>query len=515
MIATEDHCFRNELQGLLEETLPDEQEQRVTSHLDHCSQCQAALQELVGGVELWQEATRVLASDSPTLNSYTPGSSVNQDHVAWVGELLQPCDDTNVMGLLDQRPVHEVVGHGGMGVVLKVWDAKLNRFLAAKMLSPMLASTGTARQRFFREAQSAAAVVHPNIVPIYDIVTTGKLPYILMPLVGGGSLQQRIEEQGSLPLVEVLGIGLQLADALTAAHAQGLVHRDIKPANILLDSGGRRVLLSDFGLARTLDDASMTASGLISGTPHYMSPEQARGSTLDGRSDLYGLGAILYAMATGHPPVRGTSPLEVLRRVTDEPVTHPSQVNETLPAWFDTLLQQFLCKDRDRRITSATQAGELLRACLAHVRTPAQARLPAVVQTGRNRRRVAILVSAGLLTLITIGHWTSGILQFTPDKPVQSEKRMGMPSELSVNSDAAKMAETTGRSKPTLQPYTQTEIGESNRLPNELLSNPEYRPFTSADTTSTSLDFSGQELDRQLQDLQSQLDSLQGDLNSQ
>ena len=92
---------------------------------------------------------------------------------------------------------------------------------------------------------------------------------------------------------------------------------------------------------------------------------------------------------------------------------------------------------------------------------------------------------------------------------------MGMPSELSVNSDAAKMAETTGRSKPTLQPYTQTEIGESNRLPNELLSNPEYRPFTSADTTSTSLDFSGQELDRQLQDLQSQLDSLQGDLNSQ
>lgn len=428
MIATGDHCFRDDLLQLIDDKLSSDQEQEITRHLDHCAQCQQALQNLVGAPELWQEVSSILTTSPPSTQTNCRADNPthprlpNGDHVAWVSDLLQPSSQEDCLGLLDDRPVHGVIGHGGMGVVLRVWDAKLNRFLAAKMLSPMLASVGAARQRFFREAQSAAAVVHPNIVPIYDISTQSKLPYILMPVVDGGSLQQRIESHGPLPLVEVLAIGLQVAEALLAAHAQGLVHRDIKPANILLDSGGRRVLLSDFGLARTLDDASMTASGMISGTPHYMSPEQARGVALDGRSDLYGLGAVLFAMATGHPPVRGTSPLEVLRRVNEDPIPSACQSNETLPLWFDRLLLKFLDKARENRLADAQQGIDLLRGALAHLRSPVQTPLPDSLkepstasvpkaESDRSRRSSPFgLIAVATLLLSIVAGFTSGLL---------------------------------------------------------------------------------------------------------
>ncbi len=250
----------------------------------------------------------------------------------------------------------------------------------------MLASTGTARQRFFREAQAVAAVVHPNIVPIYAVTCEGSLPYIVMPLVGGGSLQQRIERDGPLAIGDVLSIGLQIAEALIAAHKQGIIHRDIKPANILIDEGGHRVMLSDFGLARVLDDASMTASGLVAGTPNYMSPEQARGESVDARSDLYSLGAVLYTMATGHPPVRGDSPLAVLRRVTEDKPRIVHELNEAMPAWLDRLIGRFLAKSTDRRVASAEDAAELLRGCLGHLRAPSRMPLPSEIASRRSLR---------------------------------------------------------------------------------------------------------------------------------
>src|SRR5262249_29409220 len=151
-------------------------------------------------------------------------------------------------------------------------------------------------QRFTREAQAAAAVSHDHIVTIHAVEEASGLPYLVMQLVAGMSLQERLDREGPMELPEILRIGLQTASGLAAAHAQGLVHRDIKPANILLENGVERVKITDFGLARAAADASLTQEGVVAGTPHYMSPEQARGEAIDQRSDLFSLGSVLYAM---------------------------------------------------------------------------------------------------------------------------------------------------------------------------------------------------------------------------
>src|SRR5205807_5419030 len=141
------------------------------------------------------------------------------------------------------------------------------------------------------------------------------VPYFVMQFIDGVTLQQKIDRGGPLDVREVLRIGLQTAAGLAAAHKQGLIHRDIKPANILLENGVERVKITDFGLARAADDASLTQSGVVSGTPQYMAPEQARGEALDGRADLFSLGSVLYFMCTGRPPFRATESMAVLKRV--------------------------------------------------------------------------------------------------------------------------------------------------------------------------------------------------------
>src|SRR5205814_9742171 len=173
-----------------------------------------------------------------------------------------------------------------------------------KVMAPQLAASATARRRFTREARAAAAVTHDHVVTIHAVEDAGPLPHIVMQFVAGTSLQDRLDRTGPLPLAEVLRIGMQTASGLAAAHAQGLVHRDVKPANILLENGVERVKLTDFGLARAADDASLTHSGQVAGTPAYMSPEQAEGKPVDARSDLFSLGSVLYAMLAGRPAFR-------------------------------------------------------------------------------------------------------------------------------------------------------------------------------------------------------------------
>ena len=192
-------------------------------------------------------------------------------------KLLAPTDDDRMIGRWGTYEVVGVVGTGGMGVVLKAFDAALNRYVAIKVLAPHLGSSGAARKRFSREAQASAAVVHDNVIEIYGVAEAAGLPYLVMPYVRGPSLQRRLDDEGPLALAEILRVGMQAAAGLAAAHAQGLVHRDVKPANILLADGIERVKLTDFGLARAADDASLTKTGVIAGTPQYMSPEQARG----------------------------------------------------------------------------------------------------------------------------------------------------------------------------------------------------------------------------------------------
>src|SRR5262245_34695837 len=177
------------------------------------------------------------------------------EHVSGVGDhlsldFLAPSDAKGSLGRLGHYEVLEVIGRGGMGIVLRAFDEKLHRVVAVKVLAPALAGSGSARQRFVREARAAAAVSHDNVIDIYAVEDAGPVPYLVMKCINGRTLQDKLDRSGPLELKEVLRIGLQIAEGLAAAHSQGLIHRDIKPANILLDNCVERVQITDFGLAR-------------------------------------------------------------------------------------------------------------------------------------------------------------------------------------------------------------------------------------------------------------------------
>jgi hypothetical protein len=292
-----------------------------------------------------------------------------------------------MLGRLGAHEVSGVIGAGAMGVVLNALDKSLDRTVAIKVLAPHLASSGAARKRFAREAKAAAAVLHPNVIAIHSVSNDDSLPYLVMPYVRGASLQKRLDQEGPLPVAEILRIGSQIAAGLAAAHAQGLVHRDIKPANILLEEGVERVAITDFGLARAVDDATMTRTSVIAGTPQYMSPEQARGESVDHRSDLFSLGSVLYAMCTGRAPFRAETSFGVLRRITDEPHRPVRQVNPDAPDWLAEIIDRLLAKDAGQRFQSAVEVVEILGAWLARVQQPD------VVPPPQHKRRPATLTS--------------------------------------------------------------------------------------------------------------------------
>src|SRR5688500_7224451 len=225
-----------------------------------------------------------------------------------------------------------------MGVVLRAFDEKLHRVVAIKVLAAALATSATARKRFTREARAAAAVSHDHIVTIHAVEEAGPLPYLVMQYVAGLSLQQRLDRDGPLELDEILRIGMQTASGLAAAHAQGLVHRDIKPSNILLENGVERVKVADFGLARAATEANLTQSGVVAGTPQYMSPEQAEGKAIDQRTDLFSLGSVLYALCTGRAPFRASGTMAVLKRVCEETPSPIRQTNPDIPDWLIGLI---------------------------------------------------------------------------------------------------------------------------------------------------------------------------------
>jgi serine/threonine protein kinase len=183
-----------------------------------------------------------------------------------------------------------------MGIVFKGFDPALNRYVAIKVLAPQWAPDADARRRFTREARAAAAISHPHVVAIHAVGEWKARPYLVMEYVPGASLQQWIDEGRRPGVAEILRIGMQVASGLAEAHAQGLVHRDIKPSNIMLESDLERVRITDFGLARAVDDTFLTQHGTLAGTPRYMAPEQARGERLDRRAVLVSLGGVLYVV---------------------------------------------------------------------------------------------------------------------------------------------------------------------------------------------------------------------------
>jgi hypothetical protein len=337
--------------------------------------------------------------------------------------ILQPSTMPGSFGRLGHHDVLEILGRGAFGIVARAFDEKLQRVVAIKVLAPHLAATSPARKRFLREARASGKVRHENVVQIHA-VEEEPIPYLVMEFIPGQTLQQKLDSSGPLDAKEVLRIGEQIARGLAAAHAQGLIHRDIKPGNILLENGPEpKVKITDFGLARAADDASLTQSGVIAGTPLYMAPEQAKGDTLDARSDLFSLGSVLYAMASGRPPFRAATPLAVLKRVADDTPRPIRDVVPETPQWLCDLIARLQAKDPAQRFQSAAEVADLFRQHLAYLEHPSQVARPYIAAPGAQRHQrqivvvgVAVLVIALLGIVLTHGPFW-GTARPTPEKP--------------------------------------------------------------------------------------------------
>ena len=431
MKAQSTPCQFERIDAFLDGNLSDIQLAEFEKHLDSCRDCDAELTRRTADGAFWNDAKQFLSSagDEPRPDQAPSDESLRDtDRVDQATErsqedceethedtdwsklsFLDPTDDPHMLGRFGGYEISGVIGRGGMGVVMKGWDVSLDRFVAIKVLNPAYTGQSASRQRFAREAQAAAAVLHDNVIAIYGVDRWNDMPFLVMPYIKGESLQQRIDRAAPLPLEDILGISLQIARGLAAAHDQGLVHRDIKPANILMPASVSRVIITDFGLARTADDASLTRSGVLAGTPQYMSPEQSKGEAVDGRTDLFSLGSVMYAMACGHPPFRAETPYGVLRKITDDPHRPLSQVRDDTPVWFEKTVDRLLAKNPDERFQTATELADFLEDCLAHIRQPTTTLLPKLESPPKRKRVSPAAIAASLVCVALVVYGLSRI----------------------------------------------------------------------------------------------------------
>lgn len=404
-----------ELRQLLAGSLADERQQRCASHLDFCQYCQTRLEELAAaGMQLSRVIQGISESEPAATSAYWPAlRALDAERAPPTGiplsqtrrrdlslDFLEPPSDAAYLGRLGQFDVMRVLGRGGMGVVLEAFDSRLQRHVALKVLDPHLAGDEISRQRFCREARAAASITHENVVAVHQVEKSGDdgPAYLVMQLIVGESLEHRLARAAPLPLREIVRIGMQAAHGLVAAHAQGLIHRDIKPGNILLEAQGDRVKLTDFGLARVVDDVKLTQSGFVSGTPLYMAPEQALGGDADYRSDLFSLGAVLYEMCSGRPPFTGNSAVAILRQIADERHRPLRELNPEIPGWLADTVDRLLAKKPEDRIPSAVQLAELFEYEWALLKTSSDD-VPTVCQAAAKRRATRNLwIGGGLAT---------------------------------------------------------------------------------------------------------------------
>jgi serine/threonine protein kinase len=335
---------------------------------------------------------------APTPPTDPEGTGATSANLPDVSALLAPPQAADELGRLGGYRVLEVLGCGGMGIVFRAEDVQLGRAVALKVMRPELGASGSALPRFLREARAMAAIEHEHIAAIYQAGEERGVPFLAMQFLRGETLEARLRRAGRLSPGEVLRIGREVAEGLAAAHERGLVHRDVKPSNIWLEDDpltpppplprrgegekdkpqlpplssvgeggggvrGGRVKLLDFGLARQVrDSAHVTREGAIVGTPAYMSPEQARGAALDGRSDLFSLGCVLYRLCTGVVPFAGSDVVATLVAVATEPAAPPRQLNPEVPPRLSALIEQLLAKQPGDRPASASAVADALAA---------------------------------------------------------------------------------------------------------------------------------------------------------
>jgi formylglycine-generating enzyme required for sulfatase activity len=345
-----------------------------------CPHCKAAVrvppEPATGGEANQPEGD---AASAPTLPPEPQSFRDTQDHVealkapptAWyqpgdkdweLCQFLTPPQAADELGRLGPYRILALLGTGGMGVVFRAEDPQLNRLVALKAMRPGTAGSASGRQRFLREARAAAAIKHDHIVAVYQVGEDRGIPFLAMEFLEGEPLDRRLRREGKLPLLEVLRFGRQIALGLAAAHKRGLIHRDIKPANLWLEKETGRIKVLDFGLARAArEEAPLTQSGAIVGTPEYMAPEQVQGKDLDERCDLFSLGCVLYRMSTGQMPFKGADMISTLMAVATEDPPAPRDLEPGLSAGLSKLILRLLAKDPSKRPESAQAVAEALR----------------------------------------------------------------------------------------------------------------------------------------------------------
>ncbi|TWT98668.1 WD40 repeat domain-containing serine/threonine protein kinase [Stieleria varia] len=454
---------RVELQALLNGSMPDSEAGRTTDHIGTCTTCQQTLdsiatgeipiESLVTGIDpdgplqdsaYWKAIESVKAehvpvksdassvdirtdvtqdlSVAPTPSQSSPASAsskstTNLPPVAIDHRLsfLAPSDDPAYIGRLGHFEIARVIGSGGMGIVLEGFDTHLRRNVAIKVLRQEVAKNEVARQRFCREGRAAAAIAHEHVVAMHQVVRQeqDEIAYLVMQLIEGETLESRLRDGQPLPPAETARIGMQMAAGLSAAHARGMVHRDIKPANILIEAETNRVKLTDFGLARATDDVKLTKTGMVAGTPLYMSPEQATGAAADERSDMFSLGAVLYEMATGKSPFAAPSIVGVMKRIMDETPEPPHKVNPAVPRVLSDITMALLDKRPERRPESTAQVASALAGVvnqfgpISPLQVPAVGVADAKTLSGNHRRlgnpKTLGIWAAAAVTLLMIG----------------------------------------------------------------------------------------------------------------
>jgi serine/threonine protein kinase len=320
-----------------------------------------------------------------------------------------------------------LLGEGGMGQVFLAEDESLERKVAIKMIAPRLAGEGPARARFLREARAMAGIEHPHVVRVYAFGESEGQAYFVMEYVEGETLAARLKRVARLAVADALRIGRETAQALAAAWARGVVHRDVKPANILLDRDDQ-VKVADFGLARiaAASDADQTGSGVVVGTPHYVSPEQARGEPTDFRSDVYSLGVVLYEMLGGQKPFTGQSPVEVMARQISEPLPPLRERRPDVPGGVAQLVDWMTSKSPAARPTSYAEllsrltpesaSGPLESPATATSTMPTPARPASPKHRRLGRRGVPLLLAAVAAVMAGI----TGYSHLSPRRPAFS-----------------------------------------------------------------------------------------------
>ena len=284
---------------------------------------------------------------------------------------MTPSTSPELVGLTQalggQYRIEQEIGRGGMGVVVRARDLRLDRTVAIKTLPAHLAADAGIRERFLREARTAASLSHPNIVPIHHADEVRELVFFVMGLVEGRSVAQRLRDTGLFAPAEAIPVLLDVAAALAYAHARGVIHRDIKAENILLDERNGRAMVTDFGIARLAESAPMTATGTVLGTVYYMSPEQVAGDRLDGRSDLYSLGVLAFFMLTGRFPFEHEAPSAVLVAHVTSRAPGLRSVAPATPEALAAVVDRLLRRDPVERYESAADVAVALREAAAGI----------------------------------------------------------------------------------------------------------------------------------------------------